>query len=67
VIASLWEVEDVSTATLMRDFYKSLDGSSRDVPRALQHAQGALRATRGDGGRPYQHPYYWAGFVVSGR
>lgn len=67
VIASLWEVEDVSTAALMRDFYLSLDGSSRDVPRALQRAQGALRTTSRDGGRPYQHPYYWAGFVVSGR
>ena len=60
VIASLWEVEDVSTATLMREMYRGLEGASRDVARALQHAQAALRSSKA-----YSHPYYWAGFVVS--
>ncbi|HJQ83910.1 MAG TPA: CHAT domain-containing protein, partial [Candidatus Binatia bacterium] len=60
VIASLWEVEDVSTATLMRELYRGLEGDARDVPRALQRAQAGLRASK-----PYAHPYYWAGFVVS--
>jgi CHAT domain-containing protein len=60
VIASLWEVEDVSTATLMRELYRGVEGDARDVPRALQRAQAALRSSKA-----YAHPYYWAGFVVS--
>jgi CHAT domain-containing protein len=59
VIASLWEVEDVSTATLMGELYRGLEGT-RDVSRALQRAQGTLRASKN-----YAHPYYWAGFVIS--
>jgi len=65
VLASLWEVEDVSTATLMGELYRGLEGGARDVPRALQQAQGALRAVVRGGAHPYAHPYYWAGFVVS--
>ncbi len=67
VVASLWHVEDASTAQLMRSMYRALGSGPLDVPRALQRAQLALRATRRDGGHPYEHPYYWAGFVVTGR
>jgi CHAT domain-containing protein len=65
VVATLWRVEDESTAQLMRAMYGALAAHSTDVAGALQLAQKTLR-TRTVGGRhPYEHPYYWAGFVVS--
>jgi CHAT domain-containing protein len=65
VVSSLWQVEDVSTALLMRAMYKEL-AATGDASRSLKRAQGALRAVRRDGEHPYEHPYYWAGFTVSG-
>ncbi len=67
VIASLWQVEDRSTAALMRQLYESLQSDDGDGARALRRAQMALRATDVSGARPYEHPYYWAGFVASAR
>jgi CHAT domain-containing protein len=35
---------------------------------ALREARTWLRAwTARDGSRPYEHPYYWASFVLVGR
>lgn len=66
VIASLWKVEDRSTAGLMRELYASLSSSGRsNAAEALRRSQLRLRATREGGKRPYEHPYYWAGFQVS--
>lgn len=67
VIASLWRVEDRSTARLMREMYDALPGQKGDVAAALRRSQLKLRSSRGSGGRPYEHPYYWAGFLVSTR
>jgi CHAT domain-containing protein/tetratricopeptide (TPR) repeat protein len=67
VIASLWRVEDESTAQLMHGMYLALAAHSGDVAGALQVAQRGLRAQVSGGRHPYQHPYYWAGFVVSSR
>ncbi len=58
VIASLWKVNDQATSTLMNLFYLYLrQGKSK--AEALQAAQKATRAL-------YPHPYYWAGFVLTG-
>ncbi len=65
VIASLWQVEDVSTARLMREMYGSLSSASGDAAEALRRAQQSLRDVKRKGARPYEHPYYWAGFVIS--
>ena len=65
-MASLWQVEDVSTAHLMRTLYGSLEPSHADPALALRSAQLALRQEGEGDRRPYDHPYYWAGFVVSG-
>jgi CHAT domain-containing protein len=65
VVASLWRVEDESTAQLMRAMYLALAANSTDVAGALQQAQRSLRAMSVSGRHPYAHPYYWAGFVVS--
>ena len=62
VVATLWPVEDRSTAVLMEAFYRRLE--TRVSPgEALAEAQRALaRDTR------TSHPFYWAGFVpVTGR
>ncbi|NJO13017.1 MAG: CHAT domain-containing protein [Gammaproteobacteria bacterium] len=63
---SLWQVEDVSTARLMRGLYGSLTSTESDAALALQRAQLSLRAFADGSRQPYDHPYYWAGFVVSG-
>jgi len=60
VVASLWRVEDASTAALMRELYASIAAGS-SAATALQHAARALRADA-----RFRHPYYWAGFVVAG-
>ena len=66
VVASLWRVEDSSTAQLMRTMYHELADHPTDVANALQQAQKTVRTLVRDGKQPYGHPYYWAGFVVSG-
>ncbi len=65
VIASLWQVEDKSTALLMRQLYAHLARSGVDAARALQQSQLELMTLTSGGRRPYEHPFYWAGFVAS--
>lgn len=65
VIASLWRVEDRSTAQLMREMYASLARSGADAAGALRSSQLKLRNTRQGRLEPYRHPYYWAGFLTS--
>jgi CHAT domain-containing protein len=65
VVASLWQVEDSSTARLMRLMYDALPSSRRDAARALQRAQLSLKAFTINGHHPYEHPYYWAAFAIS--
>jgi CHAT domain-containing protein len=67
VIASLWPVEDKSTAALMRQMYELLNTFRGDGARALQQSQLSLRALTIAGRRPYEHPFYWAGFETSAR
>ncbi len=60
VVATLWAVDDWSTAELMERFYQGFQ-SGTDPSRALAQAQRALLAARATA-----HPFYWAGFVVAG-
>jgi CHAT domain-containing protein len=61
VVVSLWNVSDISTSHLMKNFYQH-----------LVHGEGnaaALRAAKLqmlNSGRETRHPYYWAPFVVIG-
>jgi len=59
VVASLWPVEDESTAELMAAFYGHL-GSSRAQAEALRRAQVAMI----EAGGAVAHPYHWAGFQL---
>lgn len=65
VIASLWRVEDRSTALLMQDFYRELLGVRGQSAQALRLAQLALRRHSAAGQHPYEHPFYWAGFTLA--
>ncbi|MEW6322841.1 MAG: CHAT domain-containing protein [Acidobacteriota bacterium] len=61
VLASLWNVDDRSTAELMRPFYEALADGAR-IDDAARRAKLALI---GRGG-PWAHPYHWAPFIVTG-
>nr|MBW4550965.1 CHAT domain-containing protein [Aphanocapsa sp. GSE-SYN-MK-11-07L] len=59
-LASLWNVDDRSTALAMQDFYSSLvKGQSKAA--SLQQAQLKLLQSQN-----YRHPYYWAPWVLLG-
>lgn len=63
VLATLWEVDDASTAELMQLFYARVRMTSKTPASAaaLAEAQRRLRATEN-----YRHPFYWAPFVLVG-
>ena len=62
VVVSLWEVNDQSTAELMKRFYQGILGAERLSPAAaLRAAQISLWRT----GR-WHSPYYWAAFTLQG-
>jgi CHAT domain-containing protein/tetratricopeptide (TPR) repeat protein len=57
ILSSLWRVDDVATAVLIKHFYRNLEGRSR--ADALRQAQLEIR-------KHYAHPAYWAGIFLSG-
>jgi CHAT domain-containing protein len=59
VIATLWRIEDEGAAALAERFYANLKGMA--APEALAAAQRELL-----GSSPYQRPYYWAGYTLTG-
>ena len=61
VVASLWDVDDRSTATLMESFYANL-AKGASVRDALRSSQLNFIQTYGD----KANPYLWAGFEVIG-
>jgi CHAT domain-containing protein len=61
VMASLWNVDDASTAELMKRFYGALR-SGQAIDEAARSAKLSFLAA---GGR-LRHPYFWGAFVVSG-
>jgi CHAT domain-containing protein len=60
VVASLWNVEDLSTTALMQAFYTHL-AQHEDKALALTHAKLDILAHYGNAS-----PYYWAPFVMVG-
>ena len=69
VVASLWPVPDYSTAALMSAFHEALRGGRRPA-HALGAAQSAMAAGQlADPSRTadWRNPFYWAGFVATGR
>jgi len=64
VMATLWQVDDRASVSLMKGFYGHLDESGDDgnAASALASAQRSLRRSPQLG-----HPYYWAAYIVVGR
>ena len=68
VMATLWKVADKSTPRLMQAFYKARGDSALNKAQALRQAQlafisGDIRFTQE---KTWDHPYYWAPFVLMG-
>jgi len=61
VVASLWQVDDESTAELMKRFYRAMLKENRRPADALRAAQ--LEMSRD---KRWYAPFYWAGFVLQG-
>jgi len=60
VVATLWRIDDRSSAILTRKFYERL-AAGETVPAALRNAQLSLMDQT-----EYRHPYYWAAFQALG-
>ncbi len=64
-LASLWQVDDEATPTLVLEFYKQLmQHPERGKARALQQAQSRL--LQQPAFAAYRHPYFWAAFLLIG-
>ena len=61
VVASLWKVDDLATAELMRHFYTEMLVRHTPAAAALRAAQRRMAASS-----RWRDPYYWAGFVIQG-
>lgn len=61
VVASLWNVDDYTTAELMADFYRAMERDRMAPAAALRKAQIQIWKHRG-----WQPPYYWAAFQIQG-
>jgi len=57
LMSSLWRVSDVSTAIMMKQFYRNYThyGKAESLTRAMQHVKNR-----------YPHPGYWGAFVLTG-
>ncbi|MGA9768731.1 MAG: CHAT domain-containing protein [Blastocatellia bacterium] len=61
VIATLWSVDSQATAELMIDFHREYKAHNFGAGDALRNAQlNMVKITS------YQHPYYWAPFIMVG-
>ncbi len=60
-LASLWFVNDESTAGLITEFYNQLKNSKLSKAQALQNAQKKLISEH-----TFRHPVYWAAFLLIG-
>ncbi len=61
VIASLWRVNDMATAELMKRFYRGMLVEGLPAAAALRRAQQQVAAIP-----RWASPYYWAPFVLQG-
>ena len=64
VAASLWKVEDRSTAELMSTFYDGVFRKNLTPAAALRSAQIAMYTNRRN--LSWKAPFFWAGFVLQG-
>lgn len=60
-LATLWTVNDESTASFVTEFYKKLAQPSVSKAQAVRQAQVKLLKSQ-----MFKHPYYWAPFILVG-
>lgn len=61
VVATLWNIDDRTTAEMMRQFYEAMLRRGERPAEALRSAQTGLWQRKG-----WEAPYYWAGFTIHG-
>ena len=61
VVATLWEVDDRTTALIMKHFYEGMLVRGQRPAAALRSAQAEVARTKG-----WDPPYYWAAFTLQG-
>ncbi len=61
IVASLWSVDTQATEALMKRFHRTRRGEGQSTVAALRATQ--LEFFHSE---EYQHPYYWAPFIVLG-
>ncbi|MGV2830099.1 CHAT domain-containing protein [Myxosarcina sp. GI1(2024)] len=62
-LATLWSVDDESTAVAMNNFYQQLTESKTETNRALSLRQTQLALINSS---RFAHPFYWASFIMLG-
>ncbi|WP_448564791.1 CHAT domain-containing protein [Trichothermofontia sp.] len=60
-LATLWQVNDISTAAFMAQFYQELTKPGMTKAQALRNAQIALKQQP-----DFQNPFFWAPFILVG-
>jgi CHAT domain-containing protein len=60
-LATLWTVNDFSTAQFMSEFYQALAQPDQTRAQAIRQAQLALIRSS-----EYNHPFYWSPFILIG-
>ena len=66
-IASLWQVSDGGTQTLMEAFYDVLQDSTLTKAEVLAKAQRSMIHQKStDNSQSFNHPYFWSPFIIIG-
>jgi CHAT domain-containing protein len=63
ILGTIWRADDTSTQLLMKYFYTNLLQAKMTKSQAIRQAQ--LQLIR-DYPNEYAHPYFWAGFMLTG-
>jgi CHAT domain-containing protein len=66
-IASLWQVSDGGTQTLMEAFYNVLQDPKLTKAEVLAKAQRSMINQKNtDNTQSFNHPYFWSPFIIIG-
>lgn len=70
VVASHWQVQDISTAELIGAFFRSIATSEKNdntIDFALALRDAKLKLRRDKNRRQWAAPYFWAPFIITGK